>query len=359
MFQNNTRPCSLSEQFRVHLKSKNIPSTTSFTSMFTSEPTNGENKKVFFMDIYQKYKDIHLITLSESSKVSKIKRCDNFLPPLYDIKMCLMTPALISEFIIFSKKRKFYRDSGKRNFDKQVKDLISIFNWYADHIDFQFRNPVRRHHIKLGIIDQITPKERQISANEYKRFHHALKPDFQDFATLQFYCAGRVGEIAGLQKKNIDLDRKFLRIKEVVVWIGNKPQIKSVPKNGCERAVFINATMAEILQRRMGDPNNITDFIFQINGAPLRYNQINENYNRAWKAAGLADKFSGTHQIRYAAAQMARRVSGSLEAAKSITGHQSAVMANKYSSYVDLDLNRKTVESLEESMRASSVALAV
>jgi integrase len=171
------------------------------------------------------------------------------------------------------------------------------------------------------------PKERQISADEYKSFHQVLKPDFQDFATLQFYCAGRVGEIAGLQKKNIDLDRKFLRIKEVIVWIGNKPQIKSVPKNGCERAVFINATMAEILQRRMGDPHNTTDFIFQRNGAPLRYNQINENYNRALKAAGLADKFSGTHQIRYAAAQMARRVSGSLEAAKSITGHQSAVMA--------------------------------
>ncbi len=212
------------------------------------------------------------------------------------------------------------------------------------------RNPVRRHHIKLGIIDEITPRERQISADEYKLFHQALKPDFQDFVTLQFYCAGRVGEIAGLQKKNIDLDRKFLRIKEVIVWIGNKPQIKSVPKNGCERAVFINTTMAEILERRMNDPRNTTEFVFQRNGNPLRYNQINENYNRAWKASGLADKFSGTHQIRYAAAQMARRVSGSLDAAKSITGHASSAMAAKYSNYVDLDLNRRTLESLEESM---------
>ncbi len=350
MFQNNTQYCSLSEEFRTHLKSKNIPSTISFTSLFTTEPTNGENKKIHFRDVYQKYKDTHLITLSESSKVSKIKRCENFLIPLYDIKICLMTPALISEFILFSKERQFYRDSGKKNFDKQVKDLISIFNWYVDHIDFQFRNPVRRHHTKLGVIDEIGPKERQISADEYKLFHKALKPEFQDFATLQFYCAGRVGEIAGLQKKNIDLSRRFLRIKEVIVWIGNKPKIKSMPKNGCERAVFINSSMAEILERRLNDPRNTTEFVFQRNGAPLRYNQINENYNRAWKAAGLAEKFSGTHQIRYAAAQMAHRISGSLEAAKAITGHQSAAMAAKYSNYVDLDLNRRTLESLEESM---------
>ncbi len=143
MFQNNTQPCSLSAEFKAHLKSKNIPSTTSFTSMFATEPTNGENRKIHFHDVYQKYKDTHLITLSESSKVSKVKRCENFLIPLYDIKMCFMTPALISEFILFSKERQFYKDSGKKNFDKQVKDLISIFNWYIDHIDFQFRNRPR------------------------------------------------------------------------------------------------------------------------------------------------------------------------------------------------------------------------
>ena len=345
--------CHLAIQFKKHLISKNIIS-KSFLALPWSKNSyqNGQNPKVLFQKIYHDYRDTHLQTLSESSKLSKIKRCESFLIPLFDIHMKDITPTVISEFVLFSKERDFYKKSGKRNFDKQIKDLISIFNWYIDHVDFLFRNPVRRQHLKLGVIKEISPKERQISEAEFKSFLSHLSPYFRDLALIQFYSAGRIGEIAGIQKKNIDLDKKILIIKEVVVWIKGVPKIKSLPKNGHPRVVAINSTMEEIIRRRLEEDSD-SPFLFHRSGEALRYNLINENYNRAWKKAGLSHKFSGTHQIRYAAAQMARRVSGSLDAAKSITGHKSSQMAEKYSHYTDIELNRKTLSDVEKLMTDS------
>ena len=69
------------------------------------------------------------------------------------------------------------------------------------------------------------------------------------------------------------------------------------------------------------------DYIFHSRGKPLRYNAIGENYNKAWERAGLRHKFRGTHQLRYATDQRARRRTGNIDMAKTVTGHKSSRMA--------------------------------
>jgi integrase len=337
----------VSNIFNKHLKEKSITLSNGLNRFFNSNFTNGSDHKKQFNDVYESYKNQHLVTLSESSRVGKVRRCDRFLVPLLAIKMIDMTPQLIGEFIIFSKNNHVDTASKKYNFDKQIKDLTSIFNWYTDHVDFKFRNPVRRYHLKLGVIEDVPEKERQIEIYEYKGFLNSLPSFFKDMATMQFFCAGRIGEIAGIHRSNIDLDKKILTIKEVLVWIKGVPKVKSCPKNGNSRVVFINETMEEIIKRHFKNKCEGIPFLFHKRGQALRYNNINENYNKAWKDAGLSHKFSGTHLVRYAAAQIARKVSGSLDAAKSITGHKSNAMAEKYSNYVDIELNKNTLIDIE------------
>ncbi len=121
---------------------------------------------------------------------------------------------------------------------------------------------------------------------------------------MQIFCGARIGEIAGLQWNNIDFNKRVLKIQEVLVWIRGTPKVKSCPKSGLSREVYLNDTLIEILRRR-SESRGDSELVFDFGGKPLRYGIICNNFNRAWRKAGLSN-FAGTHQLRYTAAQMSR-----------------------------------------------------
>ena len=165
---------------------------------------------------------------------------------------------------------------------------------------------------------------------------------------MQLFCAGRIGEIAGIQIKNINLIKKQLKIKEVIVWVNGKPHIKSYPKNGEIRIVHINKTLEDIFLKHMSLKKENCPFLFHRDGEAFRYNAINEAYLRAWKKSGLYPKFSGSHQIRYSGAQLARKICGSLDAAMAVTGHKSSRMAEKYSHSFNHELNKEASLKMQD-----------
>jgi hypothetical protein len=84
-------------------------------------------------------------------------------------------------------------------------------------------------------------------------------PLFQDFAIIQFFCASRFGEIAGIQLKNIDLTNNSLLIKEVVIEDQSKKflELKLYPKNGFARAVAISSDVFKgAILRRLNSVRN-------------------------------------------------------------------------------------------------------
>jgi len=315
----------VSKKFKDELKGQGVPLSCGSFSIFSKCPENGQKSDKTFGDVYKKYCQLHLPTISLSSRTVKKRRLENFVTPLLEIKIQDITTQLINEFMLFSKARHYEETPERRkfNFDKQLKDLKSVFGWWQDY-DPKFYNPVRMSHFKLGILKAIPHKDRQISEEELHRFLTCLKQPYQSLAYLQLFTAGRVGEIAGIQKKNIDFTRKRLLIKEVLVWVSGKPHVKELPKNNTARLAYINSHMEEILKRRMelsplGSPMLFTNK----KGNPMTYNQIQEAYNRAWKKAGLYPKFSGSHILRYGCAQLSRKIGGSLDAAVAMTGHKS------------------------------------
>ena len=316
---------------------------------------NGSNRKMTVLDAWEQYQKDHLPAISEAARVLKVFRCERFLPPLFGLRMCELTPQVISEFIRYSKELAARRGGSQRcNFDKELKDLRSLFNWYRDSIDFQFSSPINRTHYKLAVIREIPRQQRQISVEQLQLFLAQLPEFYRDLATMQFFCGGRIGEIAGLHWKNIDLERRVLKIQEVLVWIRGQPKVKSCPKNGLSREVYINDTMLEALQRHFSLRNE-SSLVFHREGRPLLYGAICGNFNGAWKKAGLP-QFKGSHQLRYAAAQFSRRLTGSIDGAKAVTGHRSAQLAEKYSNYSNVDENRQAIERLEMELLAKKPA---
>jgi integrase len=310
----------------------------------SSKSRNGTNGRITFGKVWECYRGDHLPTISEGSRLLKVYRCERYLPPLFFLRMAEINPKIISEFVRFKRNDKLH--PKKCNFDKELKDLKSIFNWYRDLVDFQFINPVKPAHFKLGVVSEIPNKRKEITSEQLRLFFGFLSLFYRDLAIIQFFCGARIGEIAGLQVKNIDLKKRVLRIQEVLIWIHGQPTIKGCPKSGVSREVFINDTMLEILERRLALVPDGCGLIFQHDGKPIRYATINASFNKAWQKAGLS-QFSGTHLMRYAAAQFSRKQTGSLEGAMAVTGHKSIALVEKYSGLSLLDQNRIAVEMLE------------
>ena len=306
---------------------------------------NGKDLKITVRQVWELYLRDHLPTVSESTRVNKEFRCSKFLPPMFDIRMCELTPQMISEFVRFNIEQANAKPSTRRfNFQKELKDFKSIASWYADTIDFQFVNPIKPQHYKLAIVREIPRREREISVAQFKLFLSHLPERYRDICVAQYLGACRIGEIAGLQWKNIDFDRRIVTIREIIVWVKGQPRVKLCPKNGKSRQVYLSEAMLEILRKRLLQREG-SAFVFHNKGKPLLYSVINANFNRAWKKAGLT-QFHGTHQTRFFAAQRARILSGSIDGVKALTG-QSIQMAQKYSDYSCVDQTRATIEKME------------
>ena len=151
-------------------------------------------------------------------------------------------------------------------------------------------------------------------------------------------------------KKNIDLERRTLTVREVLIWIKGTPRVKNLPKNNCSREIFLNETMVKIIEQRLRESPSEVEHLFTVKSLPLRYSLIAWHYNQAWKRAGLT-KFRGTHAIRYCSSQTIRSLTGSLDSVMSITG-QSAAMANMYSSPALQGANKENVLKMEEAFCA-------
>ena len=306
---------------------------------------NGKDLKITVRDVWELYKKDHLPTVSASTRINKDFRCSKFLPPLFDVRMCELTPQLISEFVRYNLEGLRAKPSVRRfNFKKELKDFQSISRWYTDNIDFLYANPIKQHHFKLAVVRDIPRKQREITVAQFQLFMTHLPEFYKKLVLYQYLTASRIGEAAGLQWKNVDFERRIITIQEIIIWLKGRPHVKDKPKNGTGRACFASNAMIELLQARLKVRNG-SEFVFHKNGKPLLYSAINANYNRAWKKAGLT-QFRSTHLVRYFSAQRARVVSGSIDGVKSVTG-QGIQMAQKYSDYSCADQNRDTIEKME------------
>ena len=315
---------------------------------------NGKDLKITLGEVWTLHQRDHLPTVTESTRVNKIFRCSKFLPPLFDVRVCEMTPQIVTELVRQNLEAAKIKPSQRRwNFKKELKDLRSIVQWYTDTIDFQCANPVKQHHYKFAVVREIPRRERQISIEQFQRFLSHLPDFYQKICTAQFLGACRIGEIAGLQWKNVNFETRTIRIQDVLTWANGVARVKSCPKNSKTRYFYMSDAMLAILEERLSKRDGC-DFVFHKKGEPLLYSVINANFNRAWKKAGL-NQFHGTHQARFAAAQQARILTGSIDGVKSLTG-QSIQMAQKYSDYTCIDQNKATIEKMETALTTKAAS---
>ena len=249
------------------------------------------------------------------------------------------------------------------NFNSDLKRLKALLNWYRENYDSMFMMPVLKRHFAQGIIRKVAKRNIiKMTVKQTQQFLNGFdSPFWRDFAEIHFFMAGRVQEVGGLQWDSVDLEKQILYVKDVLVWGRNKKvsHLKEFPKNKEPRTVCLNGRMIDILQRRWGNKSKALcplfrestgehlDFVFEQAGDPTSYRSIQYQYNKALKAAGPFPKFSSTHILRKAMANIVRQELG-LDAAQAVGGWKSrAIVERTYTDAPNL-LNRQAVNHVEQ-----------
>jgi len=314
---------------------------------FNGVSYHGEEKISDFTtlkEVWETIQKYHFPTLATSSKAI-LQRRYRLWKIIEHLPMNMITPAKITEWVIYWVKH-FNSDeynssgrghAGRCNLNMELNLFVTLFNWYKESEQFEIEamsltNPVKRKHRKMGFIKPLPDKKKQIDLKGAFKFFDHLTPLYKGLAMMQFYTAGRIGEVAGLQWSNIDLENRRMLIKHTCIWDMNNKifiELKPFPKNRETRPVYITDEIMEILKSREVFKIKGNDFVFHVEGKPINYCTVQINYREAQRKSGIP--YSGTHILRHGMAKLARQVGGGLDAVLAMTGHKDLKLADHYS----------------------------
>lgn len=333
------------------------------------EPPKAPGATSTLRSVWQVMKTAHFPTL-ESSTVEIWERRYQLLEPLQDLCMSEITSSKITDWVVhnvkFFKSDEYVngpRGKAKRcNLDNELNLFVTIFNWYKKSEEFKVEaanlvSPVNAAHYKQGFIRAKPIKDKSITLEAALQFFSCLRPLYRDLALAQYFTASRIGEIAGLQWPRLDFETRTGYIMETCIWDNTHKvfvRLKEYPKNREPREFYITDEILEVLKRRQAFRKEGCDYVFHIDGAPLNYCTIQQNYRDAQRIARIP--FRGTHILRHGMAKLARSVGG-LDAAIATTGHRDYKMADHYSK-LDKEYRKDVALKIQEVIRKARMGSA-
>ncbi|WP_425308249.1 tyrosine-type recombinase/integrase [Ammonicoccus fulvus] len=153
------------------------------------------------------------------------------------------------------------------------------------------------------------------------------------------YCGLRIGELAALRVKHVDMLRKRFRVEESVTEV-NGALVWSSPKDHQRRSVpfpdFLTKDVGALLKGRAPD-----DLLFPApRGGALRVRNMRRSwFDAAAKVAGVAGLTP--HELRHTAASLAVSAGASVLALQRMLGHEKpSVTLDVYADLFDEDLDQ-------------------
>ena len=329
---------------------------------------NGKDLGYLFGDVWKIYLGIQNSHMEYGSYQRLVYRGQYFFKGLMGAEMVALTSDFLSDYLVLEKEKSVNSSKSHRyNFDDDLKALKTFLNWYRENMDSMFVNPVLKRHKLEGVIRKIPKRKKKLRRHELVAFFNALGAEgsfWRDLAEVQFYLSGRVQEVAGLQWSSVDFIDGIIDIENVAVWDSGKRfcQLKGCTKNGEERKVPMTERLFVILQERLKCRRPSTfkdvvretmvpgDFVFHLDGKPLKYRTIQHHYNVALKRAGLGDKYSSTHILRHSMANMVRERMG-IEHAQAVGGWKSRHLVEHVYTERPAHLTRDALENIEDFMK--------
>lgn len=306
-------------------------------SSSANEFVNGRDQMITVREVYERYLKGPMQTFASYSRYKIPKRMERFLPPIFSLRLCELTPEVITDLISVS-EASINPTYGRQSFREELKYLKAMLNWYRSEKDFTFAVPITKYHYRSSVEAKIS-RRKYLPVEDVARFIGHLPEELAIMAKLQFLYALRIGEVCALTTDTVDFNRKTIQIRQTVTWLKDSPRLKASTKTGDEAQLKMTPEIELLLSRMDAKRPSGCKYFFHHNGKAPRYRPIIKAYNEALGAIGIKD-ITGSHFLRHSAATLSRK-SGGIDAAQAILRHKSATMAQHYAK---LDLNEKASE---------------
>lgn len=193
-------------------------------------------------------------------------------------------------------------------------------------------NPARG----VDLPKQVLARRRYLTVQQVESLATAAE-EHRDVVLALAYCGLRIGELAALRARHVDLLRRRFRIEEAVTEV-NGTMTWSSPKDHQRRSVPFPAFLAEPLSLRVGADADALVFPAE-RGGVLRV----RNMRRGWfdaAAAGAGVSGLTPHELRHTAASLAVSAGASVLALQRMLGHDKpSTTLDVYSDLFDDDLD--------------------
>ncbi len=268
-----------------------------------------------------------------------------------NIKMCDFDSEVVDEWLSWLLKHKTVKNKGRKSFNLELKRLSAILNWYKNYISADFNVPVVKRHRERCFYKPIKSRRPDYYINPedirnwLKELEKCYTPIYWHVAQFMTLTGARVGEACGLKWSEIDLERKTARIIRIVSWHkkNKKPYVvESTKTEESVRMLILPQILVDLLWEIKTTQGNGEEFVFlSPKGSLLKYNAIQNAFNRAFKRLGLP--WRSTHICRHTFATIALMATRDLSAVQAALGHTDIKITQRYAKAVAL-LSSDTAE---------------
>ncbi|WP_067451391.1 tyrosine-type recombinase/integrase [Actinomadura macra] len=183
-----------------------------------------------------------------------------------------------------------------------------------------------------GADRESSPERPVLSVAEVFRIAEAIAPRYRALVLLATFGNLRWGELAGLRRKNLDLDAATVRVDETVYELG--PLVKGTPKSeASRRKVVIPDLIIPDLRRHLNEyaqPGSAGFVFVGVRGGQLRRSNFSKPWARALEKAELEVGEIHVHDLRHTGNTFAAESGASLAEMMSRMGHSSTRAAQVY-----------------------------
>lgn len=236
----------------------------------------------------------------------------------------------------------FPRSFRRKSFEKEWQLLRVILRFYREEVEEgvnynvpSFKKPRKR----TVLIESSDGSVKYLDSEDATKFLQELKKRNDTYfvvALLQYFFALRIGEVCGLYKDCIDLEKKVITIRRCVHWDLRTwlPSVKEYTKTKRVRRLPIPEQLVPVLQDviKQSDPSN--PLFVSKKGLPVNRKTIATYYNMVLGSLGL-NHVSGTHFMRRTAATLANDATGDIDAVSRFLGHTSVRVTRRYTGETD------------------------
>jgi len=217
---------------------------------------------------------------------------------------------------------------------REVKVLGQVLRWYREYKNPEYNVPLLKRHLRDAHFKEIPLKgSKAMTAEEMEIFLGNLKTHpsqvYYYLATFQALTGVRIGEACGLAWDCVDLTLGWVTIKRIIWWDNGKktPRLREGTKTDSMRRIRLCDRARETLLEWKNQSANAS-FVFHEKGNALRYRMIQHMYNQGFRWAKLP--YRSTHVLRHTFTTLFVAQTRNREALRSILGHTSFSMIEKY-----------------------------